>query len=475
VRRHAWLAAALAALAAWSVVRGGWAWALSPGADRLACAVMALCAAWHFARTGGRTGAIVAGTALSAGATIALGLAQAAGAELPPALAAREGPAALFGNVNMAAQFVGLALVLLLPVEVPGRGRAAWNVLRAALGVAGGVYLFLLGSRSVLVALAAAALALAGATRRRLMVAVAAGAAVLLALVWMGPAYGLDPAAAVRKATSVRLRLALWSDSLALIGDHPLGVGAGGFEHAFVPYQAAGGLEPHEDIVYRSPHDEYLRYLAEDGLALVTVAAALAALLVADWRRAAAPPAELRALVVGWGAFLAVEAVFQFPLALAFGAMAAAVTVGAALAAVEGAPAAPARRLPWLAASVVAAAALAAASLRVARSERLYVAHPDDAGALARACALDPRNLPACVTAAWAEDRDGARPQARARLQAALERAPDYPPALKLLGEIALRDGDSEEACRRLSRYDALYRGRSRARDKARLACQRPL
>jgi O-antigen ligase len=472
VRRHAALAALFAALGAWSVFRSGVLAGLAPAADRAACAAIALCAAWRLAADGGRTGAMVAGASLSAAATIALGLAQAAGATLPARFAAREGPAALFGNVNMAAQFVGLALVLVLSFEMEGRRRAAWNALRAALGLSGAVYLYLLGSRSVLLALAAAGFALAGATRRRAMAAVGAAAALLLAAVWLGPSPGLDPAAAARKSTSIGLRLALWSDTVALVRDHPLfGVGARGFEHAFVAYQAAGRLAPDEALVYTNPHDEYLRYLAEDGAAFAVLAAVLAGLLVAQWRRAPGVPPPLRALVVGWSAFLAVEAVFQFPLALAFGGMAAAVTVGAAVAAGEVSLAAPGRRPAWIAGSLVFAVLLTAASLRVARSETLAVARPDDAAALARACALDPRNVVACVNAAYLEHRDGDRAAAVARLRALLARAPDYPPALKLLGEIALHDGDLAEACRRLSRYDALYRGASSAHASAQRAC----
>ena len=471
VRRHPWPIAALALLGAWSVARGGILWGQALAADRAACAALALCAAWHFARNGGRTGAVVAGTGVAAAATISLGLAQASGVLLPHALAAREGPAALFGNVNMAAQYVGLALVLVLPVTVAGRARPAWNAFRVALGVAGAVYLYVLASRSVLLALAAAGIALAGLTRRRLFAGAAVAAAALLAVVWIGPARGLDPEAAARKASSVRLRLALWSDSLGLVRDHPLGVGAGDFEHAFLPYQAAGRLEPQESLVYRSPHQEYLRYLAEDGVPFVAVAALLLAMLARDWRRAPPIPAPLSALVAGWGAFLAVESLFQFPLALAFGGMAAAVTVGAALAAVDGAPPGDGLRLPWVAGALAAAALILAASARVAASERVLVAAPDDGAALARACALDPRNLLACVTAAWVEEREGDRPRARARLAAVLDRAPSYPPALKLLGEIALAAGDHAEACRRLSQYDALFRGKSRAHGAAVRAC----
>ena len=468
--RDRWPAvAALAALAAWSTLRGGLAWGLSPAADRLACAALALCAAWYFARNGGRTAAVVAGTTVALAATMAVGFLQAAGVALPAPLAAREGPAALFGNVNMAAQFVGLALVLV--IAVPG-GRA-WTALRIVLAAGGAFYLYLLSARSVLVALAAAAAALGWSTRRRVYVAAVAAAAVLLALAWLRPGGGFDPMVAAQKAQSTRLRLALWADTLTLVRDHPLGVGAGNFEHAFVPYQAAGRLEPQEEVVFRSPHDEYLRYLAEDGALFLAVALVLAVMLSRGWRRAAPPP-ELRALVVGWSAFLAVEAVFQFPLALAFGALATAITIGAAVAAsgnADGPVDVDGRGAIGRSAGTIVALAIVAASLRIATSERLYVAHSQDRDALGRACALDPRNLPACVTAAWREAIEGDRDAARSRLAGVLAHAPAYPPAIKLLGDIALAEGNAAEACRRLSEYDALFRGRSASHAQAAQAC----
>ena len=467
VRENPAAVAALSALAAWSALRGGLAWGRSPATDRVACAVLVLCAAWHFARNGGRTGAVVAGTSTALLATIGLGLAQAAGVPLPPVLAAREGPAALFGNVNMAAQFVGLALVLVVPA-MDARGGAS-RVAAFVLAASGAAYLYLLATRSVLLALAAAAAALAWSGRRRLYVAGVAAAAVVLALVWLDPGARLDPALVAQKAQSTRLRLALWEDTLTLVRHRPLGVGAGNFEHAILPFQAAGRLEPREDVAFRSPHDEYLRYLAEDGAPFVAVAAVAGALLVLRWRRAAPPPA-LRALVVGWGAFLAVESLFQFPLALATGALAMSATVGAAMAAGrEDEPAGP--RATWRLGATAVAVLLTVSSLRSARSEQLPAARPNDVAALARACALDPRNLPACVTAAWLDATSGRTEAARSRLQGMLAHAPSYPPAVKLLGEIELAGGERAAGCARLLAYDALYRGRSAAHARVVESC----
>jgi hypothetical protein len=166
-----------------------------------------------------------------------------------------------------------------------------------------------------------------------------------------------------------------------------------------------------------------------------------------------------------------VEALFQFPLALAFGAMAASITVGAALVGTE--TAAPLRATPvlWRVGATIASVLLLAGSLRVARSEYLYVRGPDDLPAQRRACALDPRNLPACVTAAWLELREGDSAAARSRLHAILAATPHYPPALKLRGEIAVMEGDDAEACRWLSAYDALFRGASAVHQAAARAC----
>jgi O-antigen ligase len=473
VRRRPLVVGALAALAVWSALRGGPGRALGPLADRGACAALALCAAWHFARNRGRTLAMAAALALSAAATIAIGFAQAGGRALPTALAATEGPAALFGNVNMAAQFVGLALVLVLatPAEGDRRRRAAWNAVRLLLAAGGALYLYLLSSRSVLVALAVAALCLAWDRRSRRAIAATALVAALLALVWSRPWAGLDPALADKKATSIELRLAVWADTVAMIRDRPLGVGAGNFEHAFLPYQARGRLQPQEALVFRGPHNEYLRFLAEDGVLFCAVAAALVALLAARWRRSPAAPPDLRALVVGWGSFLAVEAAFQFPLALAFGALAAAIAAGGALAGVAEGPSPRVSRRWWMAGGTLASAALLAASFRVSASESLYAGGPDDLASQRRACALDPRNLPACVTAAWLEVRGREVAAAKERLHAVLAWAPHYPPALKLLGEIAAMEGSHAEACRRLTEYDALFRGQSTAHADAVRAC----
>ena len=473
VREHRVAVVGLVVLAVWSAFRAGAAPAMAPLADRAACAILVLCAAWTFERGPAAVRALVAGLAISVTATIALGLAQAGGVTLPAALVAREGPAALFGNVNMAAQFVGLALVLVIgvPLEPGQRSATAWNALRALLAAGGALYLYILASRSVLVALAACAVVLAY-RRRPSLAFVAVPVAVAALLVWH-PWPPRDPDLAAHKAASVEMRLSLWADTLAMIGERPLGVGAANFEDAFLPYQARGRLEPQEALVFRSPHNEYLRYLAEDGIPFTAVAVALLAILLWRWRSAPARSPALDVVVAGWGTFLAVEAAFQFPLALAFGALAAALTVGAAVASVEREEPRPGHHAWWRVGGTLAGLMLVAATSRIAWSEVLNVRGPDDLESQRHACALDARNFPACVTAAWLEVREGDAGAATTRLGEVLAHAPHYPPALKLLGETAHLQGDEAEACRRLGAYDALFRGRSSVHAAAVEACAR--
>jgi hypothetical protein len=275
------------------------------------------------------------------------------------------------------------------------------------------------------------------------------------------------------KEESLRIRLRVWQGTGALILDRPLGAGSGNFLHAFLPYQLRDERLRSEEVVYSSPHSEILRALAEEGLAWCALAAYLFwRLCTAVWRRARVDgwtPAEV--VVAAGAAFLAVESAFQFPFAMALGSLAAAVLLGLALTLADAdAPAAEhARRRTATRFALLAAAAVASAALaRLVVSDHLADARPHAVRAQRRACDLDPRNLRACLRAAWLDARAGNRPQARGRLAAVLDRSPYYYPAVKLLADESLAQGDATAGCFHLWVYDALFAGRSA--EHARLA-----
>jgi hypothetical protein len=463
--------ALLALLAVVNLARGGWGWSLTPLVERASVLALVFCAFRYARRRRGPLLWPALGTGAAALVTNALGTAQILGLRPLPALTAGDGRSALFGNANMAAQFLGWAFVLLLlmrPRRGPRWGRPLWEALLAWTAA----HLYFLSCRSVLIGLGLAAVLLLVLRRasRWSLVRVAAGAVLLAAVLHASGGAGQYLGDARRhKGPGAAQRLELWQATLALAADHALGVGPSNFTHAFPPYHLSSGLPRDEAIEYRHPHNELLRVLAEEGWAFTAAALVVAAWLLADLARGVRGHrgrTRTGAFVIAAGAYLAVEAAFQFPLGVAFGALAFAWWLGVALAALEppAEPSAPGRpALVPVTVTALVALAILAGTARTAWSELLFVNRGYDAAAQAKACRLDPRNLPACVNAAWLEDMAGDRQSARTRLLAVLDRSPHYGPPLKLLGEITLTSGDERTACFYLWLYDELYRGRSAA------------
>jgi O-antigen ligase len=485
---------ALAASVVVGSLRHGLGWAVQPLTARASVVALVLASFWYFRRTRLRLGALRTGTLAAVAAVTAIGLAQFAGLDSLAWLAGGDHRSATFGNVNMAAQFVGLALVVVLAVAPARSGatrRPEAGILTELLAAAALAYLWLAGTRSVglALALALAVLWLAGRVTLTRVLRVGATAALLAWVVLRlapAPAGPLQPAVREAKQASAAWRLAVWSDTLGLIRDHPGGVGAGNFEQAFIPYALAGRSRPGEAIVFRSPHNDYLRVAAEEGIAAALLLLALLAVLARELHRSPAIArwrSEPGALLASCGAFLLVEACFQFPFEMACPSLLAAVLLGLALACAEPSagptlapPAPPPRaglRRAGDVATVLLALAIGVGLLRVAAAEHLFATRRSDVAALERACALDPRRLEACVDAAWRRSRAGEHAAARRALDEVLRRSPHYFPAIKLLGEDLLSAGDRAAGCRHLLRYDAMFGGRSSAHDRVRESCQR--
>ncbi|HXY39941.1 MAG TPA: O-antigen ligase family protein, partial [Vicinamibacteria bacterium] len=337
---------------------------------------------------------------------------------------------------------------------------------------------YFLSSRSVVLGLAVGLFGLLLARRIRpglLLRTVTAAAVTVLLLVQGAPLLGVQlvhwgtPELSAAKALSVEMRLALWRGTLTMIGDHPLGVGSGNFADAFIPYQLS--LEPiaTPKLIFRTPHDELLRLLAEEGLVFAALAAVLA-VLVLRWACRLHPAPGLKSrlahpLLIAEGAFLAVQACVQFPFATAYGCLMAAVLLGLVLARLEPGDVGsdePARGWRWsgLTAGLLLVAASGWILGREVGSEMLFVNSRLDVTAEETACRLNPRNLPACTMAAWLHARAGDHARARILLREVLERSPYYHPAIRLSIEEAAARGEGDEACREYRAYQRLFRGR---------------
>jgi O-antigen ligase len=485
--------AALAASVAAGSLRNGLGWAIQPLTARATFVALALASFWCFRRTRLRLDPVRAATVSAVSIVVLLGLLQFGGVDLLSWLPDGDHRSATFGNVNMAAQFVGLALVVVLATapggSEPGRGRAA-GIVTEVVGAGALAYLWLAGTRSVGLALAAAGgvLLLAGRLTTPRLLRTVGGAALLAELLTAAIPSATAPLASSlqeSKRASAEWRIAVWSDTLRLIRDHPAGVGSGNFESAFLPYALAGRSKPGEATIFRSPHNDYLRLVSEEGVGGALLLLGLLAVLVRELRRR---PAVGRwrsgpgALLGSCGAFFLVEAFFQFPFELAYPSLLAAVLLGLALTCTE-APADPASaslagssrsglRQAGDAATVLLALALGVGLAVVAGADRFAAGSGGDVVTLERACALDPRRLEACVEAAWLRSRAGDHAAARRELHAVLARSPWYFPAIKLLGEDLLAAGERAAGCWNLRRYDAMFGGRSSVHQRIREFCQ---
>jgi O-antigen ligase len=488
LRRHGIVAVSFVAL---TVVQGllfGRDWAVPPLLARASFLLIAVSSFWYFRRNRLGTTALETGFTIAAAAVITMGALQFAGLWPLACWPGGDPCSATFGNVNMVAQFVGLAVLVRLSRPGAARYAPAAGFVTEALVAGGLAYVYLAATRSVGLALGVAMLFLASV--RRLPPArflrVAAGAVALVFLVlhpWTGDRGRARAELRASKDQTVHMRLAVWSDTLDLIVDHPFGVRAGGFEHAFIPYALGGRSRPDERLVYRSPHNEYLRMLAEHGLIGAGLLATLLVVLLRDLHRSpliARWRSDPGVLLGSCGAFLAVEAFFQFPFEMAVPSLLASVLLGLAWACVEPAPGLtlpvthPRSRTGRTGnvATVLVALALACGLGRIVAADYLSVIRRD-ARSLERACAWDGSRVRACLDAAWLYDRAGHHETARRLIDGVLARSPHFFPAIKLRGEVALAGGDLAGACRDLETYDAMFGGRSSVSALVRQKCGR--
>jgi O-antigen ligase len=488
LRQHRIVAASFVAFTIAQGLLLGRDWGVPPLVARASFLLLSLSSFWYFRRNQLDTTALESGVAIAGAAIITIGSLQFAGRWPLSWWPGGDPCSATFGNVNMAAQFAGLAvLVRLSRPDVP-RGAPVGGFVTEALAAGGFAYVYLAATRSVGLALGAALLFLAIVRRlppARFLRAAAGGVALVFLVLhpWTGDRGRARAELLAGKARTEQMRLAVWSDTYDLILDHPLGVGAGLFEPAFIPYALAGRSRPGEKMVYRSPHNEYLRALAEHGLVGAGLLATLLVLLVRELHRSpllARWRSDPGALLGSCGTFLAVEAFFQFPFEMAVPALLAAVLLGLAWACVEPAPGLtlpvthehgrPSRT--GKAAAVMVALVLVCGLGRIVTADYLSVVRRD-ARSLERACAWDGSRVRACLDAAWLFDRAGHREAARRLIDGVLERSPHFFPAIKLRGEVALAGGDLARACRDLEAYDAMFGGRSSVSDLVRRRCGR--
>jgi O-antigen ligase len=186
----------------------------------------------------------------------------------------------------------------------------------------GFIYLFLLSTRGPLLALALSIFILISFTfiksRKKNLI-------LITSMIFLAGALFLKPFQSQNKnwlenakISNTKIRLIRWTNTLAMIKDHPMGVGPGNFEFGYLPYANAvtEDYEFTEDVLPRSPHNAYLELIVEAGIpAALTIFSVLIFLLIRLFKK---PVSLERNFYISIFSFFIIDAFFAFPLETAY-------------------------------------------------------------------------------------------------------------------------------------------------------------
>jgi hypothetical protein len=381
-----------------------------------------------------------------------------------------------FGHTNMAAQFVGLSLLLLWSIPRPAKG---WPWLPLLTSVVSLAYLVFSRGRSALLAFALGAglmvcQAFWSANKKDRLRYLALGGGALffsgLLLAGIQLSKGKTPGEIISfslfsgKSPLTYYRKDVWTQTVKMIQAHPLGVGVDRFAFEFLPFHKQGTTLSYLDLA-TTPHNEILRYLAEDGIPLSLLFLSAYAWLFWRWRKARGTQLWVLA---GPLIFLFSEMVFQFPLQIAPTVFLFALIVGAALAEVWRArPVKASKPLQlWFALFLLAFFVVGGRAIASRVLERSVDQEWAKVG-----CRMVPSNWAACLNYVRVLLKNREYPQAREEVQAVLAAEPQNYAAMRHMAVVAQRQGDRLEACFYLWKYTETFNGQSNLSDAYELEC----
>jgi hypothetical protein len=174
--------------------------------------------------------------------------------------------ASRFWNINMLSQAVVLCLPFVFVFRKYSSPRYAWGFdLLSALAVA---TIILTGCRSSIFALillsAFQAIRVFRSHKKTLLILIVATAGTIAICSFGGSS----------KQETASYRWEVWKGAIEMSLDRPFGIGVNGFEFGFLPYKRDATIPSGPSEVDKSPHNEFVRILAEDGwgaLALLSV------------------------------------------------------------------------------------------------------------------------------------------------------------------------------------------------------------
>lgn len=363
----------------------------------------------------------------------------------------------LFGHSNNAAQFIGMG-ILLLWVAAEGRHKPA--LVATILGLS---YLYLSRGRSALLAFGLATLVALFFQRKKIpwkFVGIAGGVFFLVAVgIQLGKGFSFGDVLRAKifqeKPSMVTYRADVWTQTLEMIKARPFGVGVDKFPFRFVPFHQRGTTVSTDHIAL-SPHNEFLRYPAEDGIFLAMFFLVVALYLFYRWVQST--PRELRQPFYPFLAFVFFEAFFQFPFQNPLPAYFTAIFVGWMLYRSWGEKVVS-QKIPL---GPVFVLIFLYVFTKVAVSRKFETT--GSAGWAQVSCSWVPSNWQACLNYSRLLMNQGSLTEARTVIEGVLERDPANFTATRHLAVVAFRQGRLLEGCFHTWSYDYVFGGKSDVR-----------
>lgn len=371
-----------------------------------------------------------------------------------------------FGNINMSAFFMGVVLICTL--YYLAYKETKWHQSCFGLITLSGccIYLYYAGCRSVFLGSILAVVSLIPLMRiKRIYGYVFTVLTITVLFINSTPSQSLsnnnhtsiDKSMTADKKTSAIHRWTLYQEAFDLIKDHPFGVGPDRFEFAIIPYkdQHTFLISP-ENELEKSPHNELLRWLAEEGWITTSLLLFLVGMVVFQKRSLL-----LNALKTSEGKFalslsvlLVPEFLFQFPLQAAFPYLIVCLLGGYLLSVCF--LQTNMTRMVQPSALILGLFTLTYGTLislflfaKAVESKQFY--SPQN---LERACALTPFNWRVCVLKGIHQLNTQQPFEAMLTFQRELDRRPTNFVAQKLLGLSLISLGMPETGCQSLRLYD---------------------
>lgn len=365
-----------------------------------------------------------------------------------------------FGNINMSAEFVGISLILLVSGRsyFPRCGGLIDGLMCLSI-----IYCYYASSRSIVIgiifSLAILIFLKINSLKHILKIILISGLLIVFIDIMQNCFLEVHSSASVNyiKSTSTLCRWQIIKATCLMIFDHPFGVGPGNYLFSFITYMQYTLPLLNENNLAQSPHNEYLRIIAEDGIPFTIILLFTLCIYFHAKKDIFKSVIANHPTIIGFFCFLAVQAAFQFPLINGFPFLMTTCFVGYTLFVFNKDQVVEFSRGKWWALTAIVGLMLIGGILSEAISYRYFYS----ASMNQVAYALNGANSQASIQAAKADMAMGKFIPAHQILDEELKVHPSNFMALSVKAHLEAMTGNTQKSCAILKQIDAFFLGTS--------------